>query len=206
MENSRFLSVAILALVFVCTALQAYAQQTIQSGSGSVFMEEVPTPKQKSPSLQDRQGQNLPVDLRNLGVPVNANGHIVPLIQSDGGAVMPFGTDLEVSRSPTVIYAPTYYLNAFGQKVDAFGNLLPAGRYLPYTPYLVSPGAGASFSNRPGGDSTGMSYQGSNVGVGYGSALGGRFSTGRASGGLLLPGSTRYDYKGTIRPLFPSEP
>ncbi len=205
MKIRELVTLTAIGVVFSLSIIPAQGQQTIDSGNGNVFMEEQPTANKQSPATAN-QKERIPVDLSNLGIPVNSKGQIVPLIQNDTGPVMESGSNLEVSRSPSVLYGPSYYLNSFGQKVDGFGNVLPPGRYLPYTPYAATPGYSATFSNQPGGNSQGMNYQGSGTVFGSGRGIGGGFGfgSGRASGGLIMPGNTQYDYRGTVRPIFPS--
>lgn len=176
----------------------AQAQQTVQSDNGSVFMEEVPEKKAKA-----KEAPPLPVDISDTGVPINSKGHMVPLL-GGSSAEMNSGTTLDVSRSPSVMYAPNYYLNGAGQKVDVFGNRLPPGNYLPYAPYLTSPGYGATFNSKSP-NSQDLNYGSSGTIFGGRSGVGGVFNGGGASGGLLIPGTTEFQNRGSVKPLFPTD-
>lgn len=191
----RFVIGGVALSLFAGPACPVFAQQSIQNETGGVFMEESAPPSKPETKAP-------PVDLSNTGTQFNSKGRIVPLLQNDGAGSMPPGTTLEVSRTPGVMYAPTYYVNPFGQKVDAYGRLLPPGNYLPYTPYATSPGYGATFNSQSG--PTEMNYQGGGtVFGGPGIGIGG--GNGRFGGGVAIPGTTQFDYRGTVKPIFPQE-
>lgn len=180
----------------------AGAQQSIDTGNGGVFMEEVPSEKKTAPKAEPKVSDG--VDLSNVGVPVNSKGRMVPVLQNDGAPMMTSGTNLEVSRTPPVMYAPNYYLNASGQKVDAFGNLLPPGTYLPYTPYALGPGFRANFNSQPGGGNA-FNYRQSGSSFGGGGGIGGGFNSGNAGGMFSVPGVTQYSNSGSVTPIFPAD-
>ncbi len=81
--------------------------QQIKGDDGSLFMEEVPDPKRKrraKPVLGE-------IDYSGLGVPVDAKGRIIPLIQPGAGPVMRNYSRLEMGYTPPTVYIPysTYY-------------------------------------------------------------------------------------------------
>lgn len=178
-------------------AMCCQAQQVISDDKGGVFMEEDLSSGKKAPPRQPSS-----VDVGNTGTSFDSKGKIVPLLNGNGEPMMQSsGTTLEVSKTPAMMYTPTYYLNPFGQKVDAYGNPLPAGRYLPYTPYAVSPGYGATFNSNNG--AAPYTYQGGGTVFG-GAAAGGRFGSGGTGGFLAVPRTTEFNYGGTVQPIFPA--
>jgi hypothetical protein len=201
MKNIRLF---ILICVFLTSCPGSLAQQVIEGQNGSVFMEEEPLDKQKAGQADKAKERKIPIDLSNVGVPVDKGGRIVPLLQSEPGGVMQEGTSLEVSRTPSMQYLPNYYLNAAGQKIDAFGNLLPPGTYLPNMAYPTGPWGSARFGTQPGENSSGASYRGTSTFFGGGGGVNGTFGRpGRFSGGGWLAPQTTTESSGTMTPIFP---
>ena len=195
MRLSNPIKLVIAGVLFPVALCPAFGQQQIQNDSGGVFMEETTAPAKP-------EAKAPPVDLSNTGTQFDKKGRIVPLLQNDGAGSMPPGTTLEMSRSPSVLYGPTYSLNRFGQKVDPYGNLLPPGNYLPYTPYAFTPGYGATFNSA--GGPTEMNYQNGGTVFG-GPGIGAGYNNGRFGGAVGLPGIRQFENSGTIKPIFPAE-
>jgi hypothetical protein len=103
------------------------SDQTVKSTDGNVFMEELPTPVKKPETPQVR----VRPDLRSLGVPVDPNGNIVPLINKETGPVLPFYSQTEQTFEP--IYQNGY--PQFGYPITPYG----------YGPYRVAPGFARPF-------------------------------------------------------------
>lgn len=79
--------------------------QVLNSPDGNLFMEELPSHQQSSP---EKEKQKLVPDLSTVNVPVDPNGHIVPLINKDTGPVLPFYSKFEETVQPLWQFAPAY--------------------------------------------------------------------------------------------------
>ncbi len=102
------------------------ASETIKSSDGSDFMEEVPSPVKKP----ERPRVKLPTDFSSLGVPVDPNGHIVPLINKEVGPVMPFYSRTEQTFEPVFQNGyPQYGFPGFPYGYNPYG--MPYGGFAP---------------------------------------------------------------------------
>jgi hypothetical protein len=111
--------------------------QHIDNPDGSLFMEEVQSNRkdQQGSRSAPRVEMKRPPDLSELGVPMNSQGHIVPLIDHDAGPVMEMGTSTSVTTEP-LPYAYSYgpYMRA------RMGNYPYYNPY--YNPYYGGPSYG----------------------------------------------------------------
>jgi hypothetical protein len=123
------------------------SKQVLTGADGDVFMEEVPAEK---PQYTQRAQERLLPDLRTVNVPVDTNGHIVPLINKEAGAVLPFYSQFEEDVQPLSQFAPInpymYPLPVYGYPNPYQTYSYPWG-YNPYAPNWQYPG-GAGFGNR----------------------------------------------------------
>ncbi|HEY9868333.1 MAG TPA: hypothetical protein V6D08_04145 [Candidatus Obscuribacterales bacterium] len=124
------------------------AGQEIKDESGAIFMEEIKPPQEASARSSGAPGQ-VPLDLSGLGVKIDASGKIVPLIQREGGPVMPQLSEMSVYNEPWWWFAPPmYYVGPFAELVDPLGR--PFGAYGPlwwWPPgaYYPMPGPGVPY-------------------------------------------------------------
>jgi hypothetical protein len=142
MRESRLLNIFVPlgALAFLVSS-PASAQNTgmqIDTNDGNVFMEEVPSDRpdaQGSPTAA-RVQMKRPADFSELGVPINSAGHIVPILDGQGGGIMPLGTSASVTTEPLPYYgywrpAYPYYggyapYRGYGYGAPAYGYGYPA--------------------------------------------------------------------------------
>lgn len=117
--------------------------QVLTDTNGNTFMEEIPSSRPK----QWQHGQaNLVPDLSTVNVPVDPNGHIVPLINKNAGPVLPFYSQFETSVEPLWQFAPLYPY-AYPAVPYVYQRAYPVYPYYwPAQPYLWS----YRFSNRIG--------------------------------------------------------
>ena len=99
--------------------------QVLTDTNGDTFMEEIPSSQPKQ--WQSGQAKLVP-DLSTVNVPVDPNGHIVPLINKDAGPVLPFYSQFEASVEP---------LYPYGYPVVPYGY--PAVPYVYQSAYPVNP-------------------------------------------------------------------
>lgn len=125
----KLLYAGFLSFVLASTAQVSRAEgQDIKSESGGMFMEETtPTP----PVVPKK---NIPIDLSNVGVPVDPSGHIVPMIDRNApGGVRQNYSNLEVYSEPAYNFIPAPLFNQFGQPYNFSGVPgVPYGGPYPY--------------------------------------------------------------------------
>jgi len=121
------------------TKQNSSANETIKTTDGNDFMEEVPTPVKKQEPVRIK----LAPDLSSLGVPVDPNGNIVPLINKNAGPVLPFYSKTEQTFEP--IFQNGYPSLPYGYSPYEFS---PFGYSpYPYGPYGYNPyGYGATMA------------------------------------------------------------
>jgi hypothetical protein len=98
--------------------------QVLNDTNGNTFMEEIPSSR---PKQQQRAQEKLVPDLSTVGVPVNPNGNIVPLINKSAGPVLPFYSQFETSVEPLWQFSPMY----------PYGYPAYPGVYFGRSPYPV---------------------------------------------------------------------
>lgn len=130
----------IVCVILLCAVPSAQSQTKFTDQEDEPFMEET-TPSQ--PADKPKPKMNT-VDITNLGVQVDQNGRIVPLLNQNGGPVQQQGSSIEYSRE--FIYTPqsTYYPGLVP---------VPAGRYYPNgsgIPFGLYPGYGSPYGLYPG--------------------------------------------------------
>jgi hypothetical protein len=123
--QARMILTTVLILTAPLAAPSFAAGQDIKDESGNMFMEETtPTPRAPKPA-------KIQMDLSNLGVPVDAKGHIVPIIDRTApGGVRQNYSNLEVYSEPAWNFLPAPVYNAYGQPM----NFYPQANY-PVSPY-----------------------------------------------------------------------
>lgn len=124
----KLLYAGVLTLVLASTTrVSLAASQDIKDESGGMFMEET------TPAPPATPKNNIPIDLSNVGVPVDPNGHIVPMIdRNNPGGVRQNFSNLEVYSEPAYNFLPAPVFNQFGQPYNFSG--VPYG--VPYgAPY-----------------------------------------------------------------------
>ncbi|MBI2811229.1 MAG: hypothetical protein HYX67_10425 [Candidatus Melainabacteria bacterium] len=152
----KFLYAGLLSLVLVSTTHKCLAAgQDIKDASGGMFMEETtPTP----PAAPKK---NIPLDLSNVGVPVDPSGHIVPIIDRDApGGVRQNFSNLEVYSEPAYNFIPAPVFNQYGQPYNFSG--------LPGVPYGGPFGYGGYGGFGGFGGFGGYPYGGGGIGVNLG--------------------------------------
>ncbi|HEY9678360.1 MAG TPA: hypothetical protein V6C76_10145 [Drouetiella sp.] len=139
------------ALSIAVTAMLSYLTQPSNAGqdivgeTGQMFMEET-TPPPPAASQQKR----VPIDLSNVGVPVDERGRIVPLIDrsSPDGVRRNFSNFESYSTPALISLPPNIYLQPYNMYSNvpygAAGYPPPYGRYgIPYgSPYGYGNGMG----------------------------------------------------------------
>jgi hypothetical protein len=143
-------------------------QQTIKDETGSIFMEETtkPQPQPKKPNGQ--------INLQDVGVQVDSQGKIIPLLNPGAPPVQKMGSKTEAY---TEYFVPTPY-----GSVPIYGSGFPWTQ--PYVPGFYPgyyPGFGLPYGGYPGGTNIGIGIGGRRFGVGLG------LNTGML--GLPYPGS-----------------
>ncbi len=150
--------------------------QEIKNEDGSMFMEEVDTPKKKT-----KQAPAPQVDFGSLGVPVDPKGRIVPLIEPEAGPVLQNSSRMEIDYSPRTILVP--------------------GAYSP-APLYGTPGVNSAFANpyAPGFSPYGFRPYGAYGPGAYGPGAYGPYGPGAYGPGAFgRPGA----YGGLYNSLFP---
>lgn len=141
-------AILVFAMVAMGVPVQpAYADDpmVINGSDGSMFMEEVaPPPSQKKAPEKPKPV----VDLSTLGVPVDQQGRIVPLIDRSSPVQQQYSRTTTYNE-PWYNFLPQQYVNpygyrfnALGQTVDAFGRPVTATGQALY-PNSMSPGLNA---------------------------------------------------------------
>lgn len=140
-------SLFLAAMALSISAQPVFADEppmVINSNDGSLFMEEVETPKQKKPPERPKPV----IDLSTVGVPVDQQGRIVPLIDRSSPVQQQY-SKLSAYNEPWYNFLPQQYVNpygyrfnAMGQTVDAFGRPVTATGQALY-PNSLSPNLNA---------------------------------------------------------------
>lgn len=130
-------------------------RQTIKDESGGIFMEETtePRPKPKKPNVQ--------INLQDVGVQVDAQGKIIPLLNPGAPPVQTMGSKTEAF---TEYFVPTPY-----GSVPIYGSGFPWTQ--PYVPGFypgIYPGFGLPYGGYPGGANLGIGIGGRRFGAGLG--------------------------------------
>lgn len=236
MKRIQVMSASMTILAFL--ALPVHAQplvqppdegQVIRNDSGGMFMEEVVESKPKPRTNRNsdhpyglrkpRGGQDLLLDLSNVGVKVDPTGKIVPLLQNGAppGDVQPFFSETTVTREspypyyygpnagvgwgpPVVQYSPgpygyrpiaRSYYPRWGNGLNPYWSRQQVQGWQYVAPRAVSPVYTPYGAVRYTGSSFNYPF-GQSAGVGLGSR----------HGYLWLPNVTQYQSTSTIRPLF----
>lgn len=220
-----------LALAVHCQPLTQPPEegQVIRDDTGGMFMEEVAEPKPKPRANRSsanpnglrkpRGGQDLPLDLSNVGVKVDPTGKIVPLLQNGtpSGSVQPFFSETTVTReSPYPYYYGPNAGAGWGPPVvryspSPYGDRPIARPYYPgwgngFNPYWNGPQPQGWQYVTPRGVSPvytpygAVPYTGTYFNNPFGQSAGVRLGT--RQGYLWLPNVTQYQSTSTIRPLF----
>ncbi len=181
------------------------SSQVIKQDDGSIFMEEVPQKKKA------QQKYIPPIDYSSLGVPVDANGKIIPLIQPDAGPVMTNGSRMEVEYTPRTLYVPYQINNGPYGYVPPNIGVAPGPMPLYRSPMngilavpLGIPNYYSSSSDLPPDQqqinygSSGSSYNFAPVGNIWSPSW--RSPWGK---NLWLPQETQFQQSGSIRSIFP---
>lgn len=130
LKSRAFLLVAAVAIcVQVQPACADDDPMVIKGSDGSMFMEEVaPPPSQKKAPEKPKPA----IDLSTLGVPVDPQGRIVPLIDPSSPVQQQYSRT-SAYNEPWYNFMPQQYVNpygyrfnALGQTVDAFGRPVTA--------------------------------------------------------------------------------
>jgi len=104
---------------------QSSSGQVLLDASGNTLMEEVPSAR---PKRSEKSSETLTTDLSSVNVPVDANGHIVPLINKEAGSVMPFYSQFQESVEP--LWSTYPYAFPLAPNVYRYYPYYPG--YLPY--------------------------------------------------------------------------
>jgi len=113
--------------------------EEIKDETGSTFMEEVPS--QSSSSAKMPQPKIVP-DLTRIDVPVDPNGKIVPLKNTETGPVLPFYSRMEQSFQPLYQPVPVWGYPYGGMPIYGL-NPYGFGRYAPRPSMGIGFGGGA---------------------------------------------------------------
>lgn len=106
----------------------AHAQapgQVIREDGGGIFMEELsPSPTGGGRTRSNQQPWNPGYqDLGNVGVKIDSRGKIIPLIQKQGGPVMPEFSETTVYDEPWWMFAPPIYATPFSPWGVPYGSV-----------------------------------------------------------------------------------
>ena len=143
--------------VVLCTWMAAGAQdkstssrQVIRADGGGIFMEEVPPPPPKTrapfktPAPRQQTWKPGYQDFHHAGVKIDSTGKIIPLIQRQGGPVMPEFSETTVYDEPGWWFAPPVYASPFSPWGVPYGSSsgmpfafpgVPSFSYYPGVPY-----------------------------------------------------------------------
>jgi hypothetical protein len=178
------------------------AGQEIHTDSGATFMEEVP--QKKKPKAQPLPN----IDMSSVGVSVDPNGKIIPLLQPGGAPpVMPNGSRTEIDYTPRTMYVPYSTFTGptgYVPRRTPFGTV-PVPYYQPQQNGAIAvplgvPQSFSSSSDSPDSQQANYGISGSTV-TGPGVLV----NPGGRSGQILLPQETQFQQQGTIRSIFPSD-
>lgn len=145
MRSLKLLVISCAVLSVFATTCSAALAETIKDEQGNIFMEETTQPQPKPRSAP----RNLNLDLQNVGVQVDENGRIIPLINQGAPPV-------QVQESRTDAYSEVYVPTPYGS-VPIYGPGFP-----PYGP-MFGPVYGAPIGGYPVGGPVG-----GNIGLGIG--------------------------------------
>ena len=117
-------------------AQNSQSEQVVTDNSGGDFMEEVSV--EKAPAR--KPPRPVKIDLENVGVSVDSNGKMIPLLNRGGPAVVPFSTQFEQSVQTVAPNVYGYGFNPYGYSpygINPYG-FRPAGRlgYRPFGPFV----------------------------------------------------------------------
>jgi len=115
------------------------APEEVKDESGNTFMEEVPS---KNPPSEQQTRPKIVPDLTRINVPVDPNGKIVPLKNTETGPVLPFYSKMEQSFEP--LYQPTPVWGYPYGGIPIYG-LYPYG----FGRYAPGPSIGIRFGGGP---------------------------------------------------------
>lgn len=182
--------------------------QEIRADNGSMFMEEVPekrkTPRTVKPDAEQRN------DFGSLGVPVDPNGKIIPIIQPSAGGVLQNSSRMEIEYTPPTVYVPYYsFAGPYGY----------APVYSPYSsgwaPIYRPQYAGAlavpmgipryfsSDSANPASQQADFAFSGKYYNYSNPASVWSPKWNSPWGGGFITPGITEFQQQGTIRSIFP---
>src|SRR4029453_15945932 len=127
----------------------ASSRQVIREDGGGIFMEEVdPPPKKRDPyrpvrpPLRKQTWKPGYQDFDNAGVKIDSTGKIIPLIQKQGGPVLPEFSETTVYNEPWWWFAPSVYASPFGPSTFPYGSTWGSPFAFPGLPsYSYYPGA-----------------------------------------------------------------
>lgn len=150
------LALPLLAAMCLASAAAPSSAQTIDGGagqeikdeSGAIFMEEIKASQKAGgrASGDDRAPGPVPPDLSELGVKIDASGKIVPLIERQGGPVMPQLSEMSMYHEPWWWFAPPMnYVGPFGELWRPCGAYGPVWWWPPWA-YYPLPGAGMPYT------------------------------------------------------------
>ena len=181
---------------------------TIKTDDGGLFMEEVPeqrkTPRLKTPGPDQR------FDFGSLGVPVDAQGKIIPIIQPTNGGVLPNFSRTEIEYTAPTVYVPYYsFAGPYGYApyYSPFGNY-PVPVYRPqYQGALAVPlGIPRYFSSDsadPASQQAAFNFSGKYYNYGAPSSIWSPAWNSPWGRGYLTPSITQFQQQGSIRSFFP---
>lgn len=173
MRLQTLIAVSCAGFSWLATTCGVTLAETIKDEQGNIFMEETTQPQPKPRS----HPRNLNLDLQNVGVQVDPNGNIIPLINQGAPPV-------QVQESRTEAYSEVYVPTPYGS-VPIYGPGFP-----PYGP-MFGPVYGAPIGGYPVGP------VGGNVGIGInGRNFGLGLNLNAGLPGFGYPGGFGYGYPG----------
>jgi hypothetical protein len=117
--------------------------EEVKDESGNTFMEEIPS---KNPPQASQPQPKLVPDLTRIDVPVDPNGNIVPLKNTETGPVLPFYSRMEQSFQPLYQPVPVWGYPYGGMPIygiNPYMNPYGYGRYGPGPSIGVGFGGGS---------------------------------------------------------------
>lgn len=171
-------------------------------------MEEVPE-KRKNPRVQTPPAE-MRNDFSSLGVPVDPNGRIVPIIQPSSGPVLPNFSRTEIEYTPPTVYVPNYSFTGPYGYAPYYSPLgaIAVPLYRPqYNGALAVPlGIPRYFSSdsvEPSSQQANFNFSGKYYNYAPPSSVWSPTWNSPWGRGYLSPSITQFQQQGSIRAIFP---
>jgi hypothetical protein len=120
---------------------QGQSSEVVKDQSGDTFMEEIPA--QNSPPPQTYKRKIVP-DFSSIGVPVDPNGNIVPIKNTEAGPLLPFYSQFQQTVEP--LYQPFFFQPLPGMGYYPYGGMPNyGGNWYPYGSYGFRTGSTFGF-------------------------------------------------------------